>query len=250
MSDDRDVGLDDRVAGGWFNRETHELAPGFPIMPGDLLLDMGCGSGGFSRFCAEIGARLILADIDPEKVRLAEERANSLPSASVETLVTDANPIPLEDAHVDKVLCLEVLEHVPDPDQFLDELIRVAKPGALFLISVPGRPSETLQQALAPDSYFLPPNHVRIFEQGELSSLIARHGLIVEKELSHGFYETLWWAFFWTCKQDLSPPWHPLLQSWNRTWGMLLDSPDGMKIKQILDKFLPKSEAFVARKPA
>ncbi len=244
------VGLRDRALDGWFNSQTHELAPGFSIRPGELILDMGCGSGMFSPFCVENGARVILADIDAEKIKLAEASARSVNPASVETLVTNADPLPLPDAYADKVLLLEVLEHVEDPAKFLAELVRVAKPGAEFLISVPGTMSETVQKTLAPESYFLPPNHIRIFQPGSLAALAESQGLIIEKQLSFGFYQSIWWSFFWTCNQDLSPPWHPLLQSWDRTWSLLLDSPDGLKIKRTLDNFLPKCEALIARKPS
>jgi len=75
-------------------------------------------------------------------------------------------------------------------------------------------------------------------------------GLIIERKDHYGFYWSMWWFFFWTCKQDLSPPWHPLLESWTNTWAMLLDTPDGPRIKKALDRAMPKSQLIIARKPA
>jgi hypothetical protein len=125
----------------------------------------------------------------------------------------------------------------------------VAAPGAFLLLSVPGTASEHLQQALAPPGYFAPPNHVRIFQPGELAALVARHGLELASCTSHGFYWALWWALFWTCDCDLERPRHPLLRSWEKTWGLLLASRDGPRIKQALDDLLPKSQIIIARKP-
>jgi SAM-dependent methyltransferase len=46
--------------------------------------------------------------------------------------------IPVEDASFDLVLCVQVLEHVPDPAAAVRELRRVAKPGARVLLSTHG----------------------------------------------------------------------------------------------------------------
>lgn len=249
MADTIDIGLRDSVLNGWFNSKTGELLSGFKIYPDELILDIGCGEGQFSQFCAKHGAQIILADVDANKIGKAEERVRALNPKSLKCLVTNADPIPLESDSVDKIIAMEVLEHVDNPDAFVAELFRVGRPGAQLLISVPGTASEQIQKKLAPDSYFLAPNHIRIFQPNEIESLLSHHGFIVEERINYGFYSSLWWAFFWTCEQDLSPPWHPLLQSWENTWSLLLDSKDGPKIKQVLDDWLPKSQAFLVRKP-
>ena len=41
----------------------------------------------------------------------------------------------------------------------------------------------------------------------------------------------------------------PLMESWARTWQDLLDQPEGLAIKQTLDRFIPKSQVIIARKP-
>ena len=46
--------------------------------------------------------------------------------------------IPVEDASFDAVLCLQVLEHVPDPGAAVRELRRVVKPGGRVLLSTHG----------------------------------------------------------------------------------------------------------------
>ena len=247
---DDEVGLRDMSLGGWFNSETGELAPGFNILRGETVLDVGCGNGFLSHFCAQRGARLLLADIDGDALLAAAERLKGLNCESLELVQTNADPLPFPDASVDKVIASEVLEHVSNPDQFINELFRVAKPGATFLVSVPGALSETLQKDLAPDSDFLPPNHLRIFQVGELASLLRRHGLVVEGEYPRGFLISMWWIFFWAAGQkELRPPWQPLLRSWDRTWAMLLDQPGGLKVKRVLDEFMPKSITVIARKP-
>jgi SAM-dependent methyltransferase len=49
----------------------------------------------------------------------------------------DGDTLPFASASVDHVLCTEVLEHVERPDQFVEELHRVLKPGGAALVTVP-----------------------------------------------------------------------------------------------------------------
>ncbi|OBY87999.1 methyltransferase [Pseudomonas sp. AU11447] len=241
--------LTDTYLSGWFHQETDELFEGFPISSEDSVLDIGCGDGPFVAFCAQRGAEVIFADIDADKVAGVERALQGSNARAMLPLVTDANPIPLPDARVDKVVAMEVLEHVEDPAQFMSELVRVGKPGALYLITVPDPLGESVQKELAPAAYFEHPNHIRVFERDAFEQLIRDAGLVIERQAHYGFYWSVWWFFFWACKQDLSPPWHPLLDSWTRTWNMMLATEEGPRIKKALDRAMPKSQAIIARKP-
>ena len=240
----------DTALSGWFNEKTGELFKGFPILKKDVVLDVGCGDAPFIRFCAMQGTEVIFADIDADKVNATHSALQKTPARKIRPIISDCNPLPLECSTADKIISMEVLEHVDDPEVFIRELVRVGRPGALYLITVPAPEIEKLQKkGLAPDSYFSKPNHVRIFERDDFSRLITDAGLEIENQETFGFYWSLWWVFFWACRQDLSPPWHPLLQSWTTTWSTLLDTEDGPRIKRALDDYLPKTQLIIARKP-
>jgi len=243
-----DAGLRDSKLSGWFRQETGELLEGFPVFAHDVVLDVGCGEGEFSHFMAQQGAEVIVADIDARKIAAARKRLAHTRTRSVRAVVTDASPLPLRDATISKIVAMEVLEHVDNPRAFLKELYRVANPGALFLISVPAQLSEEIQIDLAPPAYFQPPNHLRIFRGEELEKLVREAGLLIERRVSYGFYWSMWWCLFWACHQNLKDPWHPLLRSWEKTWDLLLEDPQGIKTKHVLDARMPKSLAIIARK--
>uniref|UniRef100_UPI0030D7DFC1 class I SAM-dependent methyltransferase n=1 Tax=Pseudomonas sp. RL_15y_Pfl2_60 TaxID=3088709 RepID=UPI0030D7DFC1 len=240
----------DSYLSGWLRNDTGELIEGFAITAADKVLDIGCGDGGYATFSGKHGAAVILADVDAEKIEIAQRRVLDAGARSVQALVTDANPLPLPDAHVTRVVAMEVLEHVDDPAQFMQELVRVAAPGALFLLTVPDELIETIQTHIAPPVYFEKPNHIRIFKRGELAQLALDAGLTIERTTQYGFYHSVWWSLYWACEnQSLSPPWHPLIESWTQTWTTLLSLPDGPIIKQALDAAMPKSQVVIARKP-
>lgn len=45
---------------GWFDQEGGALFKGFTVGPQDSVLDIGCGDGTFIRFCAQLGAEVLL----------------------------------------------------------------------------------------------------------------------------------------------------------------------------------------------
>lgn len=243
-----DVTMQDAQLSGWL-QESGELFSGFLVQAEDRVVDVGCGDGGFISHCANRGADVTFVDIDPDKIRETEQLLQDSPARSIHGVVSDASPLPLPQNHFDKVVCTEVMEHVDHPAAFLAELVRVGKPGALYLLSVPDIASETVQQQVAPPLYFEKPHHIHIFSREEFTQLVCDSGLIIEKQTSYGFFWSMFWAFFWTCDQDLSDPWHPLLQQWGQTWQTLLSMRDGPRIKQALDEALPKSQVIIARKP-
>lgn len=233
---------------GWFNNDTGEVIEGFKISAEDSVLDVGCGNGAFLAFCARQGAELLYVDIDPEKVKETTQRIQDIAKRNFMPLVSDSNPLPIADNSVSKVMCLEVIEHVDDPESFLQELVRVGEPGAQYLLAVPDPVAEHVQEKLAPSSYFEHPNHIRIIERDMFEKMVSDSGLIVEKRTSYGFYKSIWWLLFWACDQEYGDKNHPLLESWKHTWGLLLDTEEGPRIKQTLDEFMPKSQAIIARK--
>jgi SAM-dependent methyltransferase len=244
------LGLYDDVLSGWYNKETGELMTGFPVTPDDVVVDAGCGDGGVSNFCANRGAHVILCDVDAGKIQKALDRLSKTPARKLEAHVTDANPLPLADGTATRVICTEVLEHVDDPAAFMAELLRIGRPGALYLITVPGTQQEKLHKRLAPPSYFEKPNHIRIFEPEAIEALIEGAGLTIEHRTSHGFFWSLWWLMFWQTGIPLGETGHPSLEAWAQTWTEILNGKDGLRIKQALDSVLPKAQVFVARKPA
>jgi SAM-dependent methyltransferase len=243
------VGLRDMVASGWFNAAAGELAPGFPISPDDLVVDIGAGGGGMAGYCARIGAQVILLDNDGERLADAVKYAASGVPGRVTGEVCDATRLSLPAELATRVICTEVLEHVDDPAAVMDELARIGAPGALYLLSVPGAVSERLQIGIARPSYFQKPNHVRIFEPDDLDRLAQNAGFAIERRGAHGFFWSLWWLFFWQLGIEPGEGSSPLLDAWTATWGKLLDTRDGLRIQTALNELAPKSYFVVARKP-
>ncbi len=235
---------------GWYRKNSGELIEGFCVHSEDTFLDVGCGDGPASRFAAGCGANVIAADIDPDKVAVVEAKLRKTRARSFQGVVTDSNPLPIDDQTASKVVAMEVMEHVPDPPQFLRELVRVGRSNAQYLITVPDPVAESIQKDLAPPAYWSAPNHLHVFQREELDVLIRDAGLVIERRTRYGFYWSMWWILFWAAEQEFGEPETPLLANWTATWHELISSSKGDHVRQALDDFMPKSQVIIARKAA
>lgn len=244
------VGLHDATRAGWFNRAKRELFTDFPVLPTDTVLDVGCGLGGNLRFCAEMASRVIGIDIDPEKVQATQKMLLETGCQNFEVIEGDGNPLPLPSESIDKIICTEVIEHVDDPMVTLRELMRVGKPGALYLLSVPGQRSEELIKSVAPAYWFEKPNHIRILSADDFKRLVEDTGLIIERHEFVSFYWVIWHALLCLCQVDHHEGTHPALDHWAKAWDVILADPITKQRISALDQVLHKSQIIIARKPA
>ena len=254
------VGLRDDVLSGFYQNETHEVFSGIKLSTEDVLVDVGCGSGGVLEFCSKLVGEIIALDIDNEAIGRVQQKAIFTESKNISFLSASGESLPLASATATKVLCLEVLEHVDDPHKVMDELRRIGKPGCIYLISVPGQFSEGIMSRVGPPEIFQKPHHIRIFQQESIRKLIADSGLTIISESSAGFFSTFFVAMYWmqfgrgpgqafeAINVELSHN-DPVLCDWANAWNYLLDLPNGPQIKALLDKLFPKSQIFIAQKP-
>lgn len=257
----RHAGLKDAWRRGWYKTETGELFSGFKVAAQDIVLDVGCGDGEATLFCARQGAHVVFSDINEQKVATLMERAQQTRARKVEGFVSDTLPLPMPDQYATKILSMEMLEHTTNPSKILEELVRVGKPGAQYLISVPDARSEMLQKPFAAPVYFSEPNHIQIFDKEGFIRLVEDSGLKMEKYDSWGFYWTVFTSLFWIVAQHekrrltgavldeiIKPPHHPVLQNWSNAWGGLAELDGSEKLIESFDRYLPKAQLIIARK--
>ena len=247
--DARMVSARDSAMAGWYDKRSGELCPGYFVGGDDVVADIGCGGGGNAMFCAERGAKVIIADIDAANLAQARAGLQSVnPPAPFEAVLTDGRRLPIEDAIASRVICTEVIEHAEDPAALLAELARIGRPGAHYLLSCPAPGAEAVFKRIAHPSYFEPPNHIHIIGNDELAALVENAGLTIERRFNGGFYMFFRWVFFWSCPPLSGDMRHELLDSWDRTWSLLMEQETGPLTKRVLDDMLPKSQMILARK--
>jgi SAM-dependent methyltransferase len=243
----------DAEVSGWFCRARRELVPGFAFSEQDVVADVGCGDGMATEFACSCGAEVHAIDIDPAAIEALQGRMQRLHHGrGLHPIVSDSDPIPLPDATATRVLAMDVMEHVDDPQRFLNELVRIGRPGAFYLLTVPDPASEGVQRHLAPECYWRKPNHLRVFGREELAGMVCNAGLMIEQRTHYSFFWSMWWALFWCDRGgfQFGAPGTPVLKHWNKTWDALLRSPNGMHVRRALEQAMPKSQVIIARKAA
>ncbi|MFN2452209.1 MAG: class I SAM-dependent methyltransferase [Candidatus Dormibacteria bacterium] len=101
--------------------------------PPARVLDCGCAFGHLTRQLAR-HYQTAAIDLDPAYLDRARRQA---PGADIRLGPADALPWP--DSAFDAAVCLDVLEHCPDPPAAVAELARVIRPGGILVASVPHR---------------------------------------------------------------------------------------------------------------
>jgi SAM-dependent methyltransferase len=100
------------------------------------VLDVGCGEGFTLKELRKSGLEAKMLGVDNRPAALVWSQVNGL--AKTPLSMTDAHYLPFPDDSFDLVLCLEVLEHLPDSGAGLRELLRVTRD--CVLVSVPHEP--------------------------------------------------------------------------------------------------------------
>ena len=101
------------------------------VGPNTDALDVCCGTGLFSLIAAGAGARVAASDIAEHNLELAKLRA-ARAGVRLETLVADAERLPLPDGSFNLITCSGSLSYV-DLDPFLAEVRRLLRPGGRFV---------------------------------------------------------------------------------------------------------------------
>lgn len=223
------------------------------LSKGDKLLDMGCGLGrhsllAFRDFSVDVyGVDLGFQDISEAKKRVSDMQVN-ICKGQVNFAQANGYCLPFSDSSFDKVLCSEVLEHVPDYTALIKELIRVLKPGGRLALSVPKYFPEKICWLLSKD-YPEFAGHVRIFSKNELSYAVKNHGLLlIDQHSAHAIHSPYWWmrSLFFKEGKDFLP-----LAAYQRfmDWQLFKAPKWTENIEGLLNPIFGKSNVYYFEKP-
>ncbi len=215
---------------------------------------MGCGEGRHTiGALLETSANVIGLDLSIRDLEIAKSRLNDFNLSDINTFCTfgvgNINDIPLESDSLDAVMCSEVLEHVDSPEESIQELVRVLKPGGVMALSVPRYLPELICWKLSKEYSETPGGHVRIFKHKQLKDLAVNRGLEYQSfHWAHGLHSPYWWlqCLFWTTKEtsSLVRLYHKLL-----VWDLMKKPLLTKILEAILQPLIGKSLVMYFRKP-
>ena len=169
---------------------------------GDRILDLGCGFGRHAFEAARRGANVVALDAGRDEVEgvaamfQAMAEAGEIDRAALHTAAVqgDALHLPFADATFDRVICSEVLEHIPDDLGAMRELARVLRPGGTMAVTVPRFGPELINWALSDEYHNVPGGHIRIYRRRVLRERLASVGLdVTGQHYAHGLHSPYCW---------------------------------------------------------
>jgi SAM-dependent methyltransferase len=221
---------------------------------GQRVLDVGCGNGRhtWAAYClydCQVLA-LDMLQVDLQKTRYTLYTADNDKEQGSGWLAVrgDATSLPLKTASFDRVICSEVLEHVPNDRQSVGELVRVLKDDGVIAVSVPTRLTESVYWRISRQYSRNPGGHIRIYKAREIIQLLRDHNLEIygvrHKHSLHSIYWLLRCMFGVNNEKALIPRmYHSLL-----VWDLKTRTKPVRLLDDLCNHLFPKSIVIYARK--
>lgn len=136
------------------------------ISKNDLVLEVGSGEGYGTNILSKKAKSIVGLDVDPEAVEHANKKYKSKNCKFVHYA---GKKIPFPDNKFDKVISFQVIEHVADDIEYLNEIYRVLKKNGDFIVATPNR-NHRLKPNQKPWNRF----HLKEYSPEGLSELLSK----------------------------------------------------------------------------
>lgn len=125
-------------------------------LEGKYIADVGCGGGILSHSLAERGARVLGVDLGEENLQAARIHAKQTRQQGLDFRCVSVEALAIEQAGCfDVVTCMEMLEHVPNPQSVIDACFKLLKPNGLLVMSTINRNAKSYLFAIVGAEYVL-----------------------------------------------------------------------------------------------
>jgi ubiquinone/menaquinone biosynthesis C-methylase UbiE len=137
-------------------------------VPGNLMLDVGTGSGWMALVAAQAGKKVWSMDVDAGAVRRAHSRVAQMPLSvqdRIQFLIADGSRLPFPDRLFPAVLSFDVLHHFSEGSctRVIQEMLRVcARGGAVILSDLNDKGMQAVEEVIARTGEFHDHNHCNL----------------------------------------------------------------------------------------
>lgn len=133
-----------------FARPSRELKP----LGGLSILDVGCGGGLVSEPLSRLGASVIGIDPTVDSIAVARRHAQGQ-GLAIDYRTASVEELQAAGETFDAVVCMEVIEHVPDPAAFVRSIGQLVRPGGALVMSTLNRTWKSYALAIVAAEYVL-----------------------------------------------------------------------------------------------
>lgn len=124
-------------------------------LAGARVLDVGCGGGLLCEALARAGAKVTGLDLAPGMIEVARLHAAEQGLDIAYEMSSAEDRAGVSPAEFDVVTCMEMLEHVPDPERMMGTLGTLVRPGGALFVSTINRNLKSFLLAIVAAEYLL-----------------------------------------------------------------------------------------------
>jgi SAM-dependent methyltransferase len=124
------------IARQLFIRRIQDAFAMLPPRPYEAALDVGTGAGFLLPTLSALAGKVEAVDLSPV-LRYAQEMTEKRRLQNVRVQQADLLQLPFATGEFDLLVCMSVIEHIPDPVKAFDEMGRVLRPGGILLLGYP-----------------------------------------------------------------------------------------------------------------
>jgi len=143
----------------------------------DVILDVGCGDGYQISYLIKHSSQIIGLDISPHKLIEGKRRMRK-----ADFICASSENLPFRPQVFNRVMCLELLEHLKDPLKTIREIDLVLKNGGIVIISVPYKERIVMMQCIHCGKLTPLYGHLHSFDEERVSSLLPKKYIILRRE--------------------------------------------------------------------
>lgn len=151
-------------------------------LPKELsVADIGCGGGLISIPLARIGYEVTSIDADTEALLVLDAKIKEERLTNIKTILQESDALP--PSQYDVVICIEVVEHVADLEDFVAQVTQRVKPGGMIIFSTLNRSVKSWLLAVGVAEYILrwvprgTHEYTKMLKPSELHKLLRVNGL-------------------------------------------------------------------------
>lgn len=224
------------------------------IRDGDIVLDVGCGEGRHSiQACQSAQCTVCSLDLDQNNavrtkyfLNLTEKDGKN--RSKWLSMRGNATCMPFPDNCFDKIICSEVMEHIPDDQAVIKECKRMLKHDGILAISVPTYFSETIFWTISKQYHNQPGGHIRKYRLKQIRSILKDSGFNVFRiHREHALHVPYWFlrCLFGINRDKASIPslYHKFL-----VWDIKTGSKPVRLLENALNPLFGKSVVLYANK--
>ncbi|HLC92670.1 MAG TPA: class I SAM-dependent methyltransferase [archaeon] len=176
---------------GFFYETREEYMLDFMGLKGnEKIIDVGCGSGTFSRVLAEKHpkAKITGVDISEHAISFARKTAKEKNIGNLKFISASISSIPVKSGSFDVAVVSHLIEHVKNPENDLKEVNRILKPNGILILTTPNYFSlwplaeMVFDRTMAEKNYSLDEQHISRFTSFSIKKPINNKGFAILRE--------------------------------------------------------------------